>query len=206
MPRARSTTRAVTERAVPQPVRRHRRWISILLACEFAVAAALPFDARDRGTDSAQVVGDRAVHLRSLGRPAADRLLARISSNIGAAVEKVEAFWGVDWPRDISVVAAGSDEQFRAAAGGGGPAQWADIAVVTVADRIDSAHRLVLGQRIVFAPGTAGMSDSAPRIVLTHELFHYASRADTALDTPRWLAEGVADFVARPRRRRPTRA
>ncbi len=42
------------------------------------------------------------------------------------------------------------------------------------------------------------MSDSALRIVLTHELFHYAARVETALDAPHWLTEGVADFVARP--------
>ena len=42
------------------------------------------------------------------------------------------------------------------------------------------------------------MSAGALRIVLTHELFHYAARADTAMDAPRWLTEGVADFVARP--------
>ena len=42
------------------------------------------------------------------------------------------------------------------------------------------------------------MSDDALRIVLRHELFHYAARADTAPDAPRWLTEGVADFVARP--------
>jgi hypothetical protein len=57
---------------------------------------------------------------------------------------------------------------------------------------------VVVGQRIVFAPGAAGMSEAALQIVLTHELFHFASRADTALDAPRWPAEGVADFVARP--------
>ncbi len=91
------------------------------------------------------------------------------------------AFWGTDWPRDIVVVAAGSDEQFRALAGGG-----ADIAAATTAERI------------VFAPGAAAMSDAALRIVLRHELFHYAARADTAADAPRWLTEGVADFVARP--------
>ena len=34
--------------------------------------------------------------------------------------------------------------------------------------------------------------------MLSHELFHYAARADTALDAPRWLTEGVADYVARP--------
>ena len=39
---------------------------------------------------------------------------------------------------------------------------------------------MAVGQRIVFAPGAANMSESAFRIVLTHELFHYAARADTA--------------------------
>ncbi|MCV7032414.1 hypothetical protein H7I03_25175 [Mycobacterium sherrisii] len=188
--------------------------LAAVFVVEFAVAAALPFDSPGGPATSAPpagsapgqpsvataplLIGDREIRLVSLGGPAADRLLARIAANIGAAIDRVEAFWGIDWSRDISVLAAGSDEQFRAAAGGGGPTQWADIAAVTVADRIDPAHRLVLGQRIVFAPGAATMSDSALRIVLTHELFHYASRADTALDAPRWLTEGVADFVARP--------
>ena len=144
------------------------------------------------------VVHDRAVQLLGLGGPATDRLLSRIVSNIGAAIDQVEAFWGVDWPRDISVVAAGSNDEFRAAAGGGLASQWADIAAVTVVDRVDLAHRVAVGQRIVFAPGAAKMTEPALRIVLTHELFHYAARVDTALDAPRWLTEGVADFVARP--------
>ena len=50
----------------------------------------------------------------------------------------------------------------------------------------------------MFAPGAAAMSDASLRIVLRHELFHYASRADTAADAPRWLTEGVADFVGPP--------
>jgi hypothetical protein len=133
-----------------------------------------------------------------LGGPDTRHLLSSIASNIGEAVDKVETFWGTDWSRDISVVAAGSDEQFRAAAGGGPASQWADIAAVTVVDRVDPAHRVAIGQRMVFAPGAADMSETALRIVLTHELFHYAARVDTAPDAPRWLTEGVADFVARP--------
>lgn len=144
------------------------------------------------------VVRDRAVRLLGRGGAVSDRLLSRIASNIGAAVDRVEAFWGVDWPRDISVVATGSDDEFRAAAGGGPASQWADIAAVTVVDSVDLAHRVAVGQRIVFAPGAANMTESALRIVLTHELFHYAARVDTALDAPGWLTEGVADFVARP--------
>ena len=76
--------------------------------------------------------------------------------------------------------------------------QWTDIAAVSVADDVDVARRQVVRQRIVLAPGASAMSDSALRIVLAHELFHFAARADTALDAPRWLTEGVADFVARP--------
>ena len=144
------------------------------------------------------VVGDRTVRLVDLGGPDTQRLLSRIASDIGAAVAKVEAFWGTDWSRDISVVAAGSDDQFRAAAGGGPASQWSDIAAVTVADRVDPAQRVAVGQRLVFAPGAANMSDAALRIVLAHELFHYAARVDTTMDAPRWLTEGVADFVARP--------
>ncbi|MBY0441662.1 MAG: DUF4157 domain-containing protein, partial [Mycobacteriaceae bacterium] len=76
---------------------------------------------------------------------------------------------------------------------------WADIAAVTLADSVDLVHRVAVGQRIVFAPGAAQLSEPALRIVLAHELFHYAARVDTAPDAPRWLVEGVADFVARPR-------
>jgi hypothetical protein len=216
MPQARSTTPAATRR----PDRgRHRRWLPLLLAWVFAIelvaAAAVPVRLeRDRFARHAQVVvptrrpvsaaaapmivGDRTVRFIALAGPAGERLLSRIASNMPAAVDAVEAFWGVDWARIISVVAAGSDEQFRAAAGGGPESQWADIAAVTVADRVDPGYRVAVGERIVFAPGAANMSEPAFRIVLTHELFHYAARADTALDAPRWLTEGVADFVARP--------
>ena len=152
------------------------------------------------------VVGDRTVRLIALGGPSSDRLLSGIAASLGAAVDAVETFWGVDWSRDVSVVVAGSGEQFRQAAGGGPEPQWADIAAVTVADHVDPAHRVAVGERIVFAPGAANMSAQALRIVLTHELFHYAARADTALDAPHWLTEGVADFVARPSAARPSAA
>jgi hypothetical protein len=143
-------------------------------------------------------IADRSVRLIDLGGPDTKRLLSRIAADIGDAIDKVDRFWGAGWSREISVVAAGSDEQFRAAAGGGSESQWADIAAVTVVDSVDTALRVAVGQRIVFAPGAANMKETELRIVLTHELFHYAARVDTAPDAPRWLTEGVADFVARP--------
>jgi hypothetical protein len=143
-------------------------------------------------------VDGRIVRMTNLGGAQSQALLTRVAANIGASIDAVDAFWGTDWPRDIAVVATGSQRQFETEAGGGPAAQWADIAAVAVADRVDPARRIAIGQRIVFAPGAAGMSALALRIVLSHELFHYAARADTAIDAPRWLTEGVADYVARP--------
>jgi hypothetical protein len=134
----------------------------------------------------------------SLGGARTEVLLTRVRADLDAAVVAVERFWGTDWPREIVVVATGTEAQFVAQAHLDPTLRWTDIAAVSVADAVDPARRQVTGQRIVLAPGASDMSDSALRIVLTHELFHFAARADTATDAPRWLTEGVADFVARP--------
>jgi len=128
----------------------------------------------------------RTVHLVGLGGAHTAPLLARIAAQMNDAARAVTAFWGPDWPRDVVIVAAGSDAEFGTLAGGG-----PDIAATTTAERI------------MFAPGAAAMSDASLRIVVRHELFHFASRSATAADAPRWLTEGVADYVGRPAAPRP---
>jgi hypothetical protein len=187
----RSTTFAGTE----------RRLLGLLLILELSLAVAFVVRSGASAPAAAPVAtpttsavasgtaataDGRTVELINLGGPATRPLLDRLSAAMGDAVAAVTAFWGADWPGGIVVVATASDEQFRAMAGGG-----SDIAAATT------------GQRILFAPGAVGLSDSALRIVLRHELFHYAARARTAADAPRWLTEGVADFVGRPDAPRP---
>ncbi|MGE2713690.1 peptidase [Mycolicibacterium litorale] len=128
-----------------------------------------------------QLPDGRHAELIALGGAHSAPLLNRIAAELPAAADAVSRFWGPDWRRDVAVVATGSDRQFAALAGGG-----ADIAAATTAERI------------VFAPGAATMSDEDLRIVVRHELFHHAVRDDTAADAPRWLTEGVADYLARP--------
>lgn len=174
----------------------------MLLTAEL-ITAAIVLAVPGPAADPPLTVGDhRSVVLDNRGGQAGAQLLARIAADIGPAVDAVESFWGTDWSHRIEITATGSVQQFAALAGAGGGAgdvaQWVDVAAVAVADRVDPERRRVSGQRVVFAPGAAAMSDTALRIVLTHELFHYAARADTAAEAPRWLTEGVADFVARP--------
>lgn len=143
------------------------------------------------------MVDGRSVRLIDAAPPAGGPLLDRVAAGMGGAVTAVQSFWGGDWTTDVVVVATGSPGQFAAESGLDPLGRWEDIAAVAVADGLDPAARRASGQRIVLAPGAAAMSDTALQIVLTHELFHLAARADTAPDAPRWLTEGVADFVAR---------
>lgn len=113
----------------------------------------------------------------------------RITGELDGAAAAVTAFWGDDWRRQITIVTTGTDDEFRALAGG-----REEFAAATTVDRI------------VFAPGAAAMGPGALRIVLRHELFHYASRPVTAADAPWCLTEGVADYVSRPRTPRPAPA
>ncbi|WP_407666415.1 hypothetical protein [Mycobacterium pinniadriaticum] len=172
---------------------------SVLIAVPSDAPPGQPSPSAAVPTPAPLVVGDgRTVDLISLGGSGTDGLLTRIAGDIGDAVAAVEKFWGTDWEHEIVVIATGSPAQFLTEGGLDQHGNWADIAAVSVADQVDIAHRRASGQRIVFAPGAAAMSDASLRIVLAHELFHLAARADTALDAPRWLVEGVADFVARP--------
>ncbi|WP_422749544.1 peptidase [Mycobacterium sp. WMMD1722] len=147
-----------------------------------AAPAVVPVPAAAAGSTTITLPDGRTAKLVSLGGAESEALLRRIASELGAATAVVTGFWGPQWRRDITVVATGSDPQFAALAGGGG-----DIAAATTVDRI------------LFAPGAAAMNAEDLRIVLRHELFHFAAREATAADAPRWLTEGVADYVARPR-------
>lgn len=137
-------------------------------------------------TTSISLPDGRTAQLRGLGGADSAQLIDRIGAELPGAAAAVTAFWGTDWPREIAVVVTETDEQFRVFAHGS-----PDIAAATTADGM------------VFAPGAAAMSDTALRIVVRHELFHYAARPRTVADAPLWLTEGVADFVARPATARP---
>lgn len=148
-------------------------------------------------THPAAETAARTVTFVDLSGGQAAALQARIRGEFDAAADAVSDFWGSDWPAEVVVVTTATDAQFASQAGGPA-AQWTGIAAVAVADRWNLDRKTAAGQKIVFAAGATAMSDRSLRIVLRHEMFHYAARAVTAPRAPQWLTEGVADYVARP--------
>lgn len=145
-----------------------------------AIAAPVTVTQPEVPARTVALADGRTAQLVDLSAGAGSALLDRVAAELPGAVDAVTDFWGPRWRPDISIVAAGSPEQFATLAGGG-----PDVAATTTAERI------------MFSPRAGEMNDADLRTVLRHELFHYAARADTAADAPVWLTEGVADFVGR---------
>jgi hypothetical protein len=129
-----------------------------------------------------------------LDYPGSRGLGDRIRAALPGAVGAVTAFWGAQWPRRAVIVATDSAAAFAGLARSQGDTAAAAAATVSGDDSGSSA----LGQRVVFTPGATGdLPGPALDVVLRHELTHVAARPRTADTAPKWLTEGVAEYVGR---------
>lgn len=167
------------------------------LVAELLAASAVIAAPKTPVADTSAAAVARSARPVNLAGADGAALLRRVDAAMGSAIADVERFWDADWPAEIVVVATDTAARFAEQADLDRGHRWDDIAAVAVADTLDTGSRRASGQRIVLAPGASGMSEESLRIVLTHELFHLAARVETAVDAPRWITEGVADFVAR---------
>ncbi|MCP2195835.1 Peptidase MA superfamily [Williamsia deligens] len=129
-----------------------------------------------------------------LDYPGSRSLGDRIRSGLPGAVGAVTAFWGAQWPRRTVVIATDTSGAFVGLARAQGDTAAAAAATVSGDDTGTSA----LGQRVVFTPGAVDdLPGAALDVVLRHELTHVAARPRTADTAPKWLTEGVAEYVGR---------
>lgn len=136
----------------------------------------------------------RAQHTLVLGHPASQRLMRTVATEADRDVADVTAVWGPWSGRAVIVVPADQDELARIVGAGTNLTQ---IAALATAELPGGGGRFnPVGDRVLLNP--ANFTKLAPlgrRVVLSHELTHVASRADTGPDVPTWLVEGLADYV-----------
>lgn len=159
-------------------------------------------DFRWRGEISATDLWDyapvRVVRLRSvlvLGPQSQIGTMIEVADQVQASIPKVTAVWGPDWSRRVVVQVPSSQHEMALLVAD--PGDLNQIAAVTSAEVAPTAGRpKPVGDRVTVNPrnwSTLGPVGAA--IVITHELTHVASREDTGSQTPKWLAEGFADYV-----------
>jgi hypothetical protein len=129
-----------------------------------------------------------------LYHPGSEAMADRLTTELGTAVAAVSAVWGTDWSQRVALMLPDSLDEMRSLVGPGFPVE--SVVAVAVADRVDTARRLVAGQRVVLSPnGSRALSVASLRVVLRHEITHVAARAETVDGSPMWLLEGFADYV-----------
>jgi hypothetical protein len=118
-----------------------------------------------------------------------------VAARLAVAVPRVTAVWGTGWAqrvvvqvpatqREMGLITADSDDLDQ-------------IAALTSAEISTTPGRPApVGDRVTINPANwSKLGGAGAQIVLTHELTHVATRAETGNQTPKWLSEGFADYV-----------
>lgn len=131
-----------------------------------------------------------------LGPPSERSVMIAVADRAEPAIRRVSAVWGRHWSRRVVIEVPSSQREMGLIAGDRGDLRH--IAALTSAE-VSAAHGRPepVGDRITINPlAWPRLDPVGAAVVLTHELTHVATRADTGSQTPRWLAEGFADYVA----------
>lgn len=127
-----------------------------------------------------------------------DQDAARLRSVAAAADRAVPAVsdaWPEGlWARRVVVLVPGSLKEMGALLGEPA-AGYRGIAAVTTG-RVGGGPDAPADRVIVNPEAYAVLGEFGQRFVLAHETTHVATRAHTSADTPLWLSEGFADWVA----------
>ena len=137
----------------------------------------------------------RAPGVLVLGHPSSTSLMQTVAQQASAAIPRVNAVWGRDWPRRVVVLVPSSQKELAQLVDDSGDlSQIAAVASAEVQDCPGPPDPV--GGRVGINPANWNkLSTLGQRIVLTHELTHVATRSDTGSCTPTWLVEGFADYV-----------
>lgn len=134
-----------------------------------------------------------AEHGLILGLEPRERL-ARYAAELDRAVPAVTRVWGKDWPRKALIQVTRTEAEMAQLLGGA-PQDYLRLAAVTrgelgLSDGGATAERIIVNPRAYRELSPAGR-----RVIMRHEVAHVAARSRTQSSTPRWLAEGFADYV-----------
>jgi hypothetical protein len=183
--------RPTDRRQYPTFVKRHGRWYLGSLS-DFASSG------KRSATDLwnyAPVHVIRRPDVLVLGPASELPTMAAVADVVTASIPKVTAVWGRRWARKAVVLVPSSQHEMALIDADRG--DLSQIAALTSAEvRPANGHPAPVGDRITINPANwPKLGPIGASVVLTHELTHVATRADTGTQTPKWLSEGFAEYV-----------
>jgi hypothetical protein len=116
------------------------------------------------------------------------------ADELDSAVPEVDRLWGQDWPRRALIVVTRTEAEMAGLLGGDA-AGYRQLAAVTRGE-LGLEESSAAAERIIVNPKAyRELSAIGRRVIMRHEVAHVAARSRTQAWTPRWLAEGFADYI-----------
>jgi hypothetical protein len=173
------------------------RWL--LAAEEGASGQGLPFGVGGQPWEARPVTVIHAPHVVAVISKEDAEIAPHLVDLAERGIGNVRKIYKSDWTGKVLVTAV-SDQKVFDAYFEGSPDKLAQIEAVTI-PRYDEVQEWSGGarpvlSRVVFNPATLGRGDEELQHTLTHEFTHVAFGPVTSDDTPRWLVEGMAEYVA----------
>jgi hypothetical protein len=138
-----------------------------------------------------QVVKGEHVLVLGLGTT---RELEAYAREVDRAVPRVDSAWGHEWAGQVLLVVTRTEDEMASLLGGR-PSSYRQLAAVTRGE-LGAEEGTAAADRVLVNPKAyADLSPMGRRVILGHEITHVAARARTQPWTPKWLAEGLADYV-----------
>ena len=130
-----------------------------------------------------------------IGHPQSLSMMREIADITATSIPKVTAVWGRGWSRKVVVLVPSTQRELADIVDD--HEDLSQIAALASAEVTTCpAAPNPVGGRIAINPHNwPTLSSLGRRVVLTHELTHVATRADTNSCMPTWLIEGFADYI-----------
>jgi len=185
--------RPVVRRVVYTVVRRGSRWM-IANDRDLQESTSSGTSVRRDPWENGPIVVARGAHGLVIGHDAED--VAAIQKEVESAVRHVSAHVGKAWgEKTVVILPADHEELEYVLENPDVPFQFAAIAHPEYTTLDDERRGQYAGSRVVIEPDGFNASSSFNRLLIRHELTHVALFERTGPLSPRWLVEGIADWV-----------
>lgn len=147
--------------------------------------------------ENGPIVVQHTKHGLVIGHPKDAGAIRTVMTEVESAIAHVRRFVGRGWGEKVVVVLpADHDELNRVLENPQVPFDFAAVAKpLPTLPADDFSFRELAGTRVVINPEHFRAGDPFTRVLIRHEMTHVATFARTGPLTPKWLIEGLAEYV-----------
>ncbi len=185
----------VGRRVVYTVVKRGDRWY-VANDADLEKSTSVGTSVRVEPWENGPITVSRSKHTLVIGHPQDERAVKRIMREAELAVSHVTRYVGKKWDERVVIVLPGDhDELNRLLEDPQVPFDFSAIARPLATFPGDEDFREFAGSRVVINPDGFRPGNTFARMLIRHEITHVAMFGRTGPMTPKWLIEGLAEYV-----------